>query len=121
MCRDRTNPYLDPNSHTDAPHQEQILQRERGIFDGRFGLLFGDVSGRMIAGHAESEYLLTIADDYPPVWRNITIINSQGAEHFSQIEQIDMFTNSVNAEADLAEKRRVFTRLQHRNEDVPVT
>jgi hypothetical protein len=103
----------------EQPFQERICQRGKGIFEGEFDLLFGEASGKRIMAHAESEYRLKVANDYPPVWRNITIVNSQNKHRFTQVEQIDMFVDGAAADADLDEKCRVFS-LQPRPASVVV-
>src|SRR5437867_7681433 len=87
---------------------EHTCHGARGTFHAAFYLSFVAASGESIPAHAKSEYLLNVSEDYPPVWRNITIVNSQCVNPFSQVEQIDMFADSATAAMDLAEKRRVF-------------
>jgi len=91
------------------PFQEHIRQREQGVFEGTFEICFLQRSGEAVPARAVSEYRLSVSEDFPPVWRNITIVNSQGVDRFSQLEQIDMFANHPDAKKDLSEKCRVFS------------
>jgi len=89
------------------PFQESIKESKTGIFEGRFQLSFRTAQQHIVRASATTIYDLPIARHYDSVWRNITIINSLKACGLTQVEQIDLFGNEIDATRDLSEKMSV--------------
>lgn len=89
------------------PFQECIQERSIGIFDGRFELSFLTNDNRIVPAVATTNYKLTVGQHYDSVWRNITIVNSFNGDALTQVEQIDLFGDSIDAQKDLSDKMLV--------------
>lgn len=86
------------------PFQERIAQRQIGELYGQFQVQFTAEKGELVSATAETDYSLPIDFSVEPVWRNITISGVGAAQRFSQFEQIDLFDQQFEADADLAAK-----------------
>lgn len=89
------------------PFQECIKESKLGVFEGRFQLSFFTAQQQIVRTTATTIYDLPITRHYDPVWRNITIINSLKTHGITQIEQIDLFGNEIDAKKDLSDKMSV--------------
>lgn len=86
------------------PFQESISESKVGHFRGEFEVLFASETGDDVNAKATSNYTLGIEASFPPVWRNITIVDTFGVSDFTQVEQIDLFGSSEQAKIDLLDK-----------------
>lgn len=87
--------------------QEHICERKVGELSGEFDLVFQSEDGALVPARAKTTYELAIKNHVAPVWRNITILDSESDGVFTQVEQIDLFGDAEAALADLRAKRDV--------------